>query len=96
MGRCEDCGQDMAAALTCVVDHLHQGGRPVMMVRYGKERRWPNPSKRCGDCGVGLGGYHHLGCDIQECPLCGRQLLSCGCAYDERERDQDDGDFRDD
>ena len=38
---------------------------------------------RCGDCGVIRGGSHHPGCDLQRCPACGRQLMSCGCSFDE-------------
>lgn len=32
---------------------------------------------RCGDCGAKMGEYHKLYCDIQRCPICGGQLLSC-------------------
>jgi hypothetical protein len=62
-----------------------------------RERGW-RATKRCGDCGVQRGGYHHLGCDIQECPVCGRQMLSCDCRFDEDGPDDestDDG-FDDD
>ena len=34
---------------------------------------------KCGDCGVGNGCQHHEGCDIERCPRCHLQLISCGC-----------------
>ena len=30
------------------------------------------------ECGVEYGDYHNLGCDLEQCPICKRQLLSCG------------------
>ena len=33
----------------------------------------------CGDCAVEEGRVHELGCDMERCPFCGRQLMSCGC-----------------
>ena len=33
----------------------------------------------CGDCAVKEGQIHELGCDMERCPFCGRQLISCGC-----------------
>lgn len=34
---------------------------------------------RCPDCNVKDGGRHHPGCDKEECPRCGGQLIGCGC-----------------
>ncbi|MFV2016029.1 MAG: hypothetical protein ACC656_11400 [Candidatus Heimdallarchaeota archaeon] len=33
----------------------------------------------CSDCAVKVGEEHQLGCDIERCPKCGTQLISCGC-----------------
>jgi hypothetical protein len=26
-----------------------------------------------------VGQFHVPSCDFEQCPLCGRQILSCGC-----------------
>jgi hypothetical protein len=83
MTACTWCHGEMTTAVSCNVDALHRKGRRIDMIPYGNERHWPPTSDRCGDCGTLRGGWHHPGCDIQECPSCGGQLLSCGCRFDE-------------
>lgn len=31
--------------------------------------------ERCPDCGAKAGGFHHFGCDIENCPVCHGQML---------------------
>ncbi len=33
----------------------------------------------CHDCGRGHGEYHMSGCDMEVCPACGGQSISCNC-----------------
>lgn len=40
---------------------------------YGDE------NQTCHDCGATRGEYHGLGCDMERCPKCGGQLISCDC-----------------
>lgn len=77
MAVCEDCAREMLDADSCTVDGVILRGR-----RYARHRvgRPIGPHGRCADCGVTAGGYHHFGCDLEDCPGCGRQQISCGCA----------------
>lgn len=40
-----------------------------------------NKHSTCHDCGVREGQIHSLGCDMERCPFCGGQLITCGCKY---------------
>jgi hypothetical protein len=93
MAICTWCDREMLLAASCKVEALHRSGVAVALPRYGEELRYgPLPMRlgRCGDCGVRPGGFHHLGCDVVECPSCGHQLLSCDCQFDEDGREDDD------
>jgi len=36
---------------------------------------------RCTDCGAKHGHSHHFNCDCECCPVCGGQLITCGCSF---------------
>jgi hypothetical protein len=37
--------------------------------------------KRCHDCDCKEGEFHSPGCDMERCPFCGGQLITCHCVY---------------
>ena len=78
MAKCDICGKEMLRAYGCSAHTLIIDNNRYTRVRYGEEGWMENP-ERCGDCGVKLGYFHHLGCDIERCPKCFGQLITCDC-----------------
>jgi hypothetical protein len=39
----------------------------------------------CGDCGVTEGENHKEKCDMERCPKCGGQFISCDCIFVEQQ-----------
>ncbi len=35
----------------------------------------------CHDCDVSEGELHEHGCDMEQCPFCGGQIITCDCCY---------------
>ena len=60
------------------------GGREIARIPYGSERDdWGAHKTPCHDCRVFNGELHVVGCDVEECPICHTQLLTCACPYDD-------------
>lgn len=58
-------------------------------IPYGKERHdWHAEKMACHDCAAIEGELHVPGCDVEECPRCHGQFLSCGCGNEECESNE--------
>ena len=56
---------------------------PYKRIPYGQEE-WILRTKakilsNCHDCAASIGEFHVPGCDVEECPNCGGQMIGCGC-----------------
>jgi hypothetical protein len=62
-------------------------GEEYPRVRYGEEHddEWDAGRVPCHDCRVVKGQFHVVGCDVEQCPRCGGQVITCDCPYDEED-----------
>jgi hypothetical protein len=78
---CKACHQDMADCekedgnVTCLVPVIEIDGHQYRRSKYHFGEEWG----RCHDCEIKHGGIHHAFCDVEKCPVCDDQLISCDC-----------------
>jgi len=74
---CEPCGLEMHTH-GCTIDKVDIDGHTHQRLPYNA-RFDGIEGQRCHDCSALPGQYHHWGCDMERCPACGYQLISCEC-----------------
>lgn len=95
MAICEWCNQEMSdvSTTTCLgntmVEFPDESSLPALTAHFDE------PNGRCNDCGIKHGGNHHPGCDVERCPRCGGQLISCGCLDEDSDDDEDEDEDED-
>lgn len=59
------------------------GGKLLPRIKYGSEADdYGADHQSCHDCGVLKGQLHVSGCDVERCPSCLGQFISCDCDCD--------------
>jgi len=85
--KCSWCGKEMSSrsVLTCSGNEevAFPDGTKLDSIAY--DPAYGDESQRCHDCNVMRGGKHHPGCDMERCPKCLGQIISCGCTQEEED-----------
>ena len=76
--KCSDCKKEMMSSKveTCIFEKIILNGKI-----YKRNTTQFDVNKRCHDCNIvnKKGNVHHFCCDMERCPRCKGQLLSCDC-----------------
>lgn len=78
VSKCDDCGREMLKHRSCTKKYIVINNKKYLRVTMHFDK-----NKYCHDCGIlnKDGNIHHLGCDVECCPKCNGQLLSCECRW---------------
>lgn len=85
MAICSWCNQEMSGkGVDSCIGNMHVEFPNGAKIQSSTEH-FGELSGRCHDCNIKHGGFHHPGCDVERCPKCGGQLISCGCLDEDDE-----------
>lgn len=73
--KCKLCSQRMLESDGCLCSHVIYRVKITERIKYGEDEY--DFDERCHNCGAKLEEYHHYGCDVERCLVCGNQLISC-------------------
>ncbi|OOP74116.1 hypothetical protein [Clostridium beijerinckii] len=64
--------------------YITKDNRKVERILFGDENKYIKQQYTdeygiCGECEARKGEYHLVGCDMELCPVCHEQVISCGC-----------------
>ena len=77
---CEKCGAVFGSVDSCSFESVKAMGIVFSRIPYGQEQSDDAPKEdRCPCCLVAAGGFHHVSCDVDECPFCGDPVKVCNC-----------------
>ena len=91
---CKYCYGEMTEVDGCVkIPFRYKDKKVLQPMKFGSNREGLYIKKeikeegieRCGDCACKIGNYHHSGCDIERCPRCDGQAISCDCKMEGEE-----------
>ena len=76
---CPACRQSWSRSNGCLLTAYDSEHLRVVVGAEGDRATEFGGLGPCGDCGAGVGWPHHVGCDLETCPRCGGQAISCAC-----------------
>ena len=69
-----ECGKTMSVGGGCRFTHYCNADGTKRIARKVNDS-----GCTCHECNAGTGKRHHLGCDMERCPVCGGQAIGCEC-----------------
>lgn len=67
-----------------LLTHYYEEAEAFARVPYGQETFWDSAVamlQPCSCCGALQGQLHEPLCQYEQCPKCGRQVMSCDCPF---------------